>query len=1084
MTEDELLLASPYKGLAAFEASELDALLFFGRERDSQIIAANLIASRLTVLFGPTGVGKTSVLRAGVAYQLRREAGVDVVIHSAWTGPPAEALSGVSAGTATDRYLILDQFEEFFLYHDHDRTFVERLAELVGGSNPRVNVLIGIREDVLAELDSFKAVIPGLLSNRLRLQRLDRAAGRAAILGPVRRFNELAAGERTVEVEPELVEAVLDEVAAGRVELGTAGGGVVTGRNDTEEIEAPYLQLVMARIWDVDTERGSTTLRLDTLRELGGATQIVLDHLEHAMDELTPVQKDAASAMYHFLVTPSGTKIAHGVSDLAGYAGIDEEDARSVLRRLADERIVRASADDGASTRYEIYHDVLADAVVAWRNRYHSERALREAERRRRRALFVATAALTGLLLFGAIAIYALVERSRSRSEAQRAHARELAAAATSNLDVNPQRSVGLAVQAADLEAGAREEEVLRDALLHAQQRDVLKAGGPVRVAGCDRSGRHVITGSKDGKVRVYRVGATSPERIMDQDGPVTAAAYSREGLILTAGRDGTVQIWGKRAVPLHRLSAGGPVTAAFFAGHDRLVLAMTHNGLIRLWRVRDGRLLQTIRLRGKAVPKGGGVSPSGRLLVTFAQDRFARVYSLVTGLLVSRLEHRGLVHCASFSPNGSLFVTCGHEGLARVWSTATDKQLKVLRGPQINSGAILDGTFSPNGILVGAAVADGTMRVWEARTGQQFGVGIGHANPATVVAFDPRGDALATGGLDNRARTWLKNGKPEAILVGHTGAINMVEFSPDGRRVVTASEDGTARVWDSATHPELALIARQRPISAFALSPDRRRIITGDLRGIASVRALGRRRVSITRRARGPITAVAFGPGGPLIARLPTLSLAISKSGRLVASGRVDGSIVVRGQAGARKRVFRGGKAGVTAVAFSPDRLLLASGAQSGVVRLWNLKTGGQQLLPRHKLAVTSVAFSPDGKLLLTAGRDGDARLWDIAARRTLAVLDWHFGPLGGASFSPDGRWIVTAGPSSAGVGLVSSRKRVLSLSAGRTRPLVAAAFGGHDGRTIITASKDGTIRTYRCDLCGGIDELVALAKRRLASR
>jgi WD40 repeat protein len=1077
------LPASPYKGLAAFEASDLDALFFFGRERDSQIIAANLIASSLTVLFGPTGVGKTSVLRAGVAYQLRREAGVDVVIHSSWTGPPSDALSRAAAGSAADVYLILDQFEEFFLYHQHDHPFVEELAQLVGRASPRVNVLIGIREEALAQLDSFKAVIPTLLSNRLRLQRLDRTAGRSAILGPVHRYNELAAGERQVEVEPELVTAVLDEVAAGRVALGTSGRGVVTGRSETPEIEAPYLQLVMARIWEVETESGSDILRRETLRELGGATQIVQDHLEHAMDELTPRQKDAAAAMYRFLVTPSGTKIAHGVSDLAGYADIDEEDARAVLRLLADERIVRANTENGTATRYEIYHDVLADAVVAWRSRHGSEQALREAERRRRRALFVASAALIGLLLFGAIAIYAIVERSHSRSQAQRAHARELAAAATSNLDVDPQRSIRLAVQAADLEPGAREEEVLRDSLLQAQQRAVMRAGGPVRVAGFDRSGRHVITGSKDGKVRVYRVGATSPERILDQHGPVTAAAYSANGsLILTAGRDGMARIWGSGPTPLYRLSAGGPITTAFFAGNDRLVLALTRNGLIRLWRVREGRLLQTIRVRGKAVPKGGAVSPTGRLLVTYAQDRFARVYSLVTGLLVNRLEHRGLVHCVSFSPNGSLFVTCGHEGVARVWSTASGKQVKVLRGPQVNS-PILDGAFSPNGILVAGAVADGTARVWEARTGLQIGLGIAHANPATAVAFDPTGNAVATGGMDNRARTWLKNGKLEAILAGHRGAINMVEFSPDGRSLVTASEDGTARLWSSGTAPELALLARQTPISAFALSSDGRRVIAGDTRGVARVRAIGRRRVSLTKRVRGAITSVAFGPRGPLVARQPTLSIAVSADRELVALGNRDGSLVVRSSLGVRKHVFRAGRAAVTAVAFSPDGVLLASGADSGVVRLWNLRTGRQQRIASHHLGVTSLAFSPDGKLLLSASRDGDARLWDVAERRTLYILDWHFGPLGGASFSPDGRWIVTAGPSAAAVGSVATGRRVLLLNAGRTRPLVGAAFGGRDGRVIVTASRDGTIRTYRCDVCGGIDELVALAKRRLIS-
>ena len=57
-------LDSPYRGLAAFDDSDLDALYFFGRERDSEIVVANLIASRLTVLYGPSGVGKSSVFAA------------------------------------------------------------------------------------------------------------------------------------------------------------------------------------------------------------------------------------------------------------------------------------------------------------------------------------------------------------------------------------------------------------------------------------------------------------------------------------------------------------------------------------------------------------------------------------------------------------------------------------------------------------------------------------------------------------------------------------------------------------------------------------------------------------------------------------------------------------------------------------------------------------------------------------------------------------------------------------------------------------------------------------------------------------
>src|SRR5439155_18907931 len=148
----------------------------------------------------------------------------------------------------------------------------------------RASFLLSIREDALAKLDRFKSRIPNVFGNYLRLEHLDRAAGREAILGPIGRYNHLA-GDGVVEIEPELVEAVLDQVAAGKLELGQAGRGGV-GEDGTGGIEAPFLQLVMARLWEAETESASPVLRLATLVRLGGAEQIVRDHLEGSLGAL------------------------------------------------------------------------------------------------------------------------------------------------------------------------------------------------------------------------------------------------------------------------------------------------------------------------------------------------------------------------------------------------------------------------------------------------------------------------------------------------------------------------------------------------------------------------------------------------------------------------------------------------------------------------------------------------------------------------------------------------------------------------------------------------------------------------------
>src|SRR5690348_13235356 len=137
---------SPFKGLAAFEDTELDALLFCGREREREVVVANLLASRLTVLYGASGVGKSSLLHAAVAHSLRREHDAAVVVFSSWAGDPRAGLgdavdeaAGIEAsGTLSERlravgevYVILDQFEEYFLYHERD-PFADELAAAIG----------------------------------------------------------------------------------------------------------------------------------------------------------------------------------------------------------------------------------------------------------------------------------------------------------------------------------------------------------------------------------------------------------------------------------------------------------------------------------------------------------------------------------------------------------------------------------------------------------------------------------------------------------------------------------------------------------------------------------------------------------------------------------------------------------------------------------------------------------------------------------------------------------------------------------------------------------------------------------------
>jgi WD40 repeat protein len=1054
--------SSPYKGLAAFEDSAVDASLFFGRDRDSQVIAANLMASRVTVLFGPTGVGKTSVLRAGVAYKLRREIGVDVRIHSSWIGDPGEALADLAPGTGRDLYLMLDQFEEFFLYHEANRTFVEQLADVIRRPDLRVNVLIGIREDALALLDAFKAVIPNLLSNRLRLENLDRAAGEAAIRGPLQRFNELVPAERRVDVDSALVEAVLDEVVTGRVELGAVGKGVVTAPSDGDRIEAPYLQLVMSRLWEVEADRGSKLLRRETLAELGGATQIVEDHLEHAMAGLSPRQKDAAAAMYNFLVTPSGSKIAHRTRDLAGYAEIEEQEAADVLRQLAAERIVRASAENGAGTRYEIYHDVLADAVAAWRNRYSAERAVRDAERRRRRARLVATAALAGLVLVAAIAVYALLERSDARTQARHANARQLAAAADLQLPIDPLRSIDLGIRAAKLDQTPETERVLREALQGSYVKRVFHAPDPVAAAGRTL----VAFGDSRGRVLLFPTGG-GVMRSNELGGPVTALALSPDGGTFAASLPSAVVVSRHGETTSRPLSRAA--TAVAVDGDGTRLAVGFEDGTVRLLRPSPHRL----RVRGSV--SALAFSPDLSLLLVTSEDRRARLIDARSGRVLQSLGHEGFVRASAFSPNGKLVVTGSADHTARVWDVRTGRLLHVL---ETAFGGILAVAFSPDSRLVASASSDGVTRVYDTLTGVRLVLLIGHATAVTAVAFSPDGKTIVTGSTDRTARVWVtETGRLLRTLTGHADTVEAAYFAAVGTKIVTAGIDRTVRVWASGNAPELKPVLRQSdPITALDVSADGSQLFVGDAGGRARVWSISQRRFLSGVRLGGSVTGVALGPRGLIPVSEPNRAVAFSLAAGITVTAGSAG-ILVRGGRSLRLRP----PSETISIALSQDGHLLAAGAADGTVRLWNLRTGKLvRTLRGHHDEVLSVAFSPNERELLSGSSDGDARLWNLSDGAA-TVLRGHGGPVFDANFSSDGQWIVTAGPITAGI-WPAATGRLAFLLHGPALPVIRAALFLPNSLRIFTAGDDGTLRTYDCVFCRSGTGLVDAARAKLA--
>lgn len=1128
---------SPYKGLAPFDDSALDALLFFGREREIEVIVANLMAARLTILYGVSGVGKTSLLRAGVAHRLRDARDATVIVFSTWTGDPVQdLLDAVVAATSdlepvrrsdsladtlaacarrlnNDLYIVLDQFEEYFLYHEGERgsaTLADELPEALRRGGLRANFLLGIREDSLAQLDAFKARIPNLFANSLRLDRLDRVAARAAIEGPLGRYNELAGDEGAVSAEPELVDAILDQVGVGRVDLGQAGRGGIDDE-DADRIEAPYLQLVLERLWEVERSRGSRRLQLATLTELGGAVHIVEDHLERAMAELSPDEKDAAAAIYNHLVTPSGTKIAHRARDLAGYASVDEAETERVLNRLVEERIVRAGEDGAAGPRYEIFHDVLADAVLAWRARHEAERRLEEerraAARRHRRLLVIAVGAGILIAVLTAIAVFALAQRHDARDQARRARGRELAARALTATSVAPVEAVRLALQAAHSDPSDEVADVLRTTLRNLRTKAILRAGGPVTDVEFSPSGRLLLAASSDGKVRLYRASDGKALRVFDQGAPVAAATFSPDGqTVAAAGDDGTARVWRTHTgAQLYRLRHSGPVTSVTFSRDGTMIATTSLDGTARIWNAATGRQVRLIRHPGGVA--SASFSGDGSLLVTrlvpATNDGTARVWDVASGSLQASLYQGRRLTAARFSPTGFLVVTAGGSTIANVWDARSGARIHQLTGHELG---IFDAEFSPSARQIVTASADGTARVYDTRTGALYGVLTNHQNYVLKAVFSQDGEAVATASRDRIARIFEPNGTLRATLVGDPDAVTDVAFSADGESVATASPDGAARLWDRRPQPDLLTLGQEpATVARVAETADGRRVVAVAVDGTVRAWRVGHPgKPLISLRLGKHVGAVALSPDArrvaavtqqrfvrvvdPATGRLVTvlhppgrpLALVFSRDGQQLAIVVTPARRVLVWDL-AHPGVHRTIAKGVVTAAFSPDGRRLVTGEQNLTVRVWDLTTGKRVLGPLtgHRDLITGVAFSPDGRYIVTTSRDHDARVWDAKTGRNVSTLS-HIAIVSGAAFSADSRWLVTAGPSAASVWDLRNGRKLFALNA--RDQLITVAFSPR-GWGIASGGLAGGVKVYDCRLCGNLADLKTLARERLAN-
>jgi WD40 repeat protein len=385
--------------------------------------------------------------------------------------------------------------------------------------------------------------------------------------------------------------------------------------------------------------------------------------------------------------------------------------------------------------------------------------------------------------------------------------------------------------------------------------------------------------------------------------------------------------------------------------------------------------------------------------------------------LYMALYEHTAAVNSAAWSPDSRFFVTASDDHTAKVWDAETGEILHNLSGHTSEVNAT---SWSSDGSKIATASADSSVRIWDSTTGTQIGQLDGHRRPVNSVMWSPDGNRIATASDDGYVLIWDVNSGDQLIQLQlysydwglAPGIIKYATFSPDGNQIMTATDDPMVRIWNSHTGEEMgSLEARAGRVYSANWSHAGSRLVTTHDRNGAYIWN--------------------------------------SDSGEVI--HELKHSIPV---------LFAD---------WNPDDTEVVTVSIDGVVHIWDSLTGTE----RRKFQATddilwSVAWSPDGEKILTAGDDGVVWIWEAGDPSQYRTLE-HAASVLSARWSPYGADILTA------AGFFAYTWDVVNLAELQHFPqysMVSSADWHPDGGVILTTDFNGVIKLWDAESGGALDE------------
>ncbi|SDW36505.1 WD40 repeat [Amycolatopsis xylanica] len=1104
--------AAPYVGLACFQAADADR--YFGRDLLVEELRSAVADHRLVGVFGASGTGKSSLLRAGLLAQLQVDGrpallftpgerpldecaaqiaavtgqSVAQIRAEFDTGP--DALPRILADQVRELVMVVDQFEEVFtLCSDPVQRdwFVRAVVLAAAAEGADIRVVLGTRADFYGHCGQYPQLVEALRGAQVLIGPMGPDDIREAITGPALQAGntvETALVSRLVAdavgqpgVLPLLSHALLQTwrrrsgmtltlagyEQTGGIEhaLARTAEHVYRGFDDEEQDLARHLFLRLTALGEgtEDTKRRVSRRELDADPQLEG----VLNALAAA--RLLSLGEDTAELAHEAL-------IRHWPR-LRDWLNEDREGLR-VHRHLtqATDDWEFLERDAGAlyrGVRLATAHDWAAQhrrAITARERAFL--RASRRADRRRTRRLV--------LLLIAAVVVM-ITARDLHSAAAQHnlVTARDAVDRAIQLEKSNSSLALRLKLAAYKLAATPETTSTLLNAFATPYASRLDLPAGKIMAFTFTRNGTVTATASDDGVVRLWDTGRPEQPRLlttMIDIGKVTSLEFSPDGrVMLSTNEDLTTWLW--RTDDLShpvRVQALGNGTSGVFSSNGKS-LAVHRSGQIQLWNLAD----PSSPVQWGALPGTSATfSPDGQLLAVTTESG-GRLWDVSDARQPRPLQVFPFTATGAsvpvFSPDGQTLAV-DNTGVWTLWDITDPANLRQLS--TIDGGHILG--FSPDGKTAATndrSQAGRSVRLWDLSD---------RNSPRQTHSLDYHVDRIL--GLrfsaDGRWITSLTTSSILALdraglpLTSPTGsAMTSATFLSDGRTLLVG-EQGSARLWNVADfrHPsQLSTIQTSRP-------DNRTTVFSAAVTDSGSV-LLGGNQLdtqiwNTTEPARPRRTATLTGAGE--VRALSNQGILATNSAHH-AQQATEPSPQLWDAIHGLKLSTLPTTADIGSAAFANRVPILATVSSRGDAELWDL-SDPQRPFQTGTLPVRAVvaAINRDDQLL-TAGPDASVRLWTIADphQPTLVAQFDTASPVTAGALSPDGHTVALGGKDgTTSLWSIANPQKPphLATLAGHTDEITDVHFSS-DGYGLVTTSLDGTARLWNTDTTRIIEEI-----------